>query len=80
MEEKLSYRYTIPYGSEVNHAYAEAGTYNVTLTVIDNDEDTDSYTIPITVEKEKEGIPGFEIAFLIIANTHEEQNEIDYTR
>ena len=52
------------YGNQTNHTYTKAGTYNVTLTVIDNDGDIDSYTMTITVEKE-----GFEVILwlLIIA-------------
>lgn len=58
---------TIAYGKKVNHTYYNAGTYNATLTVKDDDGAIDSYTLQITVEKERKGVPGFELAFLIIA-------------
>ena len=57
----------IGYGKNVNYAYPKAGIYNATLTVTDEYGDPDSYTVTITVEKEEEGIPAFEFAFLIIA-------------
>ena len=58
---------TIVYENQTNHTYSKAGTYDVILTVTDDDGDTDSYTMTITVEKGKKGTPGFEFAFLIIA-------------
>jgi PKD repeat protein len=49
------------------HEYEKGGNYTVTLTITDDDGDTDSYTLTITVEKEeKDGIPGFELVFLVI--------------
>ena len=50
-------------GETVTHRWSSSGDYLVTLRVTDNDGDTESYTVMITVEKE-EGIPGFELVFL----------------
>ena len=56
---------TMAYGKMVNHTYSETGTYNVTLTVKDNDGNTDSCTITIKVEDGR--MPGFESAILALA-------------
>jgi PKD repeat protein len=56
----------ISYKQNTTHSYEKKGIYNVTLTVIDNDGGNDIYSLKITI-KEKEGGPGFEFAFLIIA-------------
>jgi PKD repeat protein len=52
------------------HTYEDEGSYTVILTVTDNDNMTNSYTLTITVEKKQGenngGIPGFELASLIL--------------
>ena len=57
---------TIAYGIQTNHSYNKTGSYNIILTVTDNDGDTGSYAVIVKVEEE-ESIPAFEFAFLIIA-------------
>ena len=58
---------SVEYGNAINHTYTQQGTYNVTLTVMDNDGDTDAYTLEVILEKEDTDtslIPGFEMTLL----------------
>ena len=47
---------SIGYGSNVNHSYDKEGSYNVTLTVTDNDGATDSTVVNVVVKKEIQNI------------------------
>jgi len=50
------------------HTYEEEGSYNATLTVTDNNGDTDTYSKIITVSVEEDDeTPGFEVILLVIA-------------
>ncbi len=53
--------------SSPTHEYEEEGDYTVKLTVTDNDGGTDSVTHTITIGKDDNGTPGFEMALLVIA-------------
>jgi len=58
------------YGQHVSHIYNEPENYNVILTVKDNNGETDSFTLLITVEKENgDGIPGFEMTLILSSIT-----------
>ena len=52
---------------ETTHVYSKAGTYSVGLTVTDDDGDIDSKSTIITVEEVANGLPGFELIFIIFA-------------
>lgn len=50
------------------HVFDEAGTYNVTLTVTDNSDDIDTYSVEIEiVSGDDSGTPGFEMIVAIAA-------------
>ncbi len=53
------------YSQNPIHSYTEPGIYNVSLTITDNNDATDTYTKTITIEKKKKGFPGFEIVAFI---------------
>ncbi len=58
---------SMAFGKAITHTYTKQGTYNVTLTVMDNDHDTDVYTQEFLLEKEDKDtsiIPGFEMPLL----------------
>jgi len=62
------------YGQIVNHTYNTTGTYDVTVTVMDEYGLTDTETTSVTVidspkeaSKDNGGSPGFELIFIIIA-------------
>lgn len=58
---------SMAYGKAITHTYSKAGVYNVTLTVMDDDNDTDVYTHELLLEKEDKDnglIPGFEMTLL----------------
>jgi parallel beta-helix repeat protein len=55
-------------GMVVYHVYKKSGNYSVKFTVTDQNGDSDSsYTYALIKVKKSEGIPGFEIAILLIA-------------
>jgi len=58
---------TIGYGMEITHVYSKAGTYSVELTVTDDEGDTDAKSTIITVKEVDNGIPGFELIFIVLA-------------
>jgi len=55
---------SISYLQNPSYNYTTAGTYNITLTVTDNEGRKDSYTLPITVQK-KNNTPSFKLMFCI---------------
>jgi PKD repeat protein len=59
----------IMYGSNVTHTYTIEGNHSVTLTVMDDEGETDSYSLAIMVLKDdvNDGIPGFDFITLIIS-------------
>jgi PKD repeat protein len=56
------------YGIEVEFRYKDKRDYVATLTVTDDDGDTDDFQLVLTV-REKERIPGFELLVIVIAST-----------
>ncbi len=61
---------TTGHGQTVNHTYTALGTYNITLTVTDDDGDTDSYIKSVVIKapsKDEDGTPGFGLALLVMA-------------
>jgi PKD repeat protein len=55
------------YGKAITHTYTKQGRYNVTLTVMDDDYDTDIYIHELFLEKEDKDTgltPGFEVPLL----------------
>ncbi|KAA0010602.1 MAG: PKD domain-containing protein [Thermoplasmata archaeon] len=55
------------YGVETEYKYKKKGSYEITLTVKDDDGEEDTYHMIIDI-KEKERIPGFELSIIIIAS------------
>ena len=55
------------YGMVTTHKYSKAGTYSIGLTVTDDEGDTDSKSTIITVKEVANGIPGFELVFIVLA-------------
>ncbi|MCK5112567.1 MAG: right-handed parallel beta-helix repeat-containing protein [Thermoplasmatales archaeon] len=58
---------TVGYGVSAGHTYSTAGTYVVTLTVIDDDGDEDTNYAIVIVNTLPEETPGFELILVVIA-------------
>jgi PKD repeat protein len=53
--------------SNTTHEYEGEGDYTVKLTVTDDDGESNSYIVTLTVDEETEDVPGFEMALSLVA-------------
>jgi PKD repeat protein len=59
------------YGETITHTYTQDGIFNISLTVTDNNGDTDTTTLPLTIQKKDatNNTSGFEFLALLTATT-----------